>query len=319
MVDWSQHIFFPTFCLYYQINLPSPNLLGHSFPFEIDPSMLNSILTKWLFGKKFVTLKKAVIQFNSSVRTFVDDVNIFYGSVHLNPHELVCSFKNLFCYDYTHCNSINPAEEITAPEIHTGVYSGSCRINRVSGVCIWNGNKARAVHLAMKEKQSWFEFTFSCKKSVRIWFSLKCTVVYSQKERGVKHSRPYHAVPAPSGTQFLHQDGIGMPLWWCWWQRRLLLFCVGENVCRNKLHQIFLNSYWNILSGLHLFLITNPSSVSVFLFFIVSECVSDSMSVSLSLHVHVCMYLFVLSLSVQLMVSLSNDPFFFFFTFSLLD
>lgn len=76
MVDWSQHIFFPTFCLYYQINLPSPNLLGHSFPFEIDPSMLNSILTKWLFGKKFVTLKKAVIQFNSSVRTFVELIRI---------------------------------------------------------------------------------------------------------------------------------------------------------------------------------------------------------------------------------------------------
>lgn len=76
MVDWSQHIFFPTFCLYYQINLPSPNLLGHSFPFEIDPSMLNSILTKWLFEKKFVTLKKAVIQFNSSVRTFVELIRI---------------------------------------------------------------------------------------------------------------------------------------------------------------------------------------------------------------------------------------------------
>ena len=72
-----------------------------------------------------------------------------------------------------------------------------------------------------------------------------------------------------------------MPLWWCWWQRRLLLFCVGENVCRNRLHQICLNSYWNILSGLHLILILSSSSVSVFQFFIVSECVSDSMSVSL--------------------------------------
>lgn len=58
MVDWSQHIFFPTFCLYYQINLPSPNLLGHSFPFEIDPSMLNSILTKWLFEKKLSHSRK---------------------------------------------------------------------------------------------------------------------------------------------------------------------------------------------------------------------------------------------------------------------
>lgn len=76
-------------------------------------------------------------------------------------------------------------------------------------------------------------------------------------------------------AELLHQDGVGILLWWCRWQRSLLLFWVVVNVWRNKVNQ----SLW---SRLHVFLII---CLRVHLFFIVSECVSTGW---------VCNYLYVI-------------------------
>lgn len=144
--------------------------------------------------------------------------------------------------------------------------------------CFWsllvgNGNKAKAVHLAAKGKQSWFEFAFSClcnmveKKSSE---DLVLFMVYSSVQGEMQQTVPCHAMPC---QPHLRQDGTGMPLWWCGLRSPLLLFCVVGNVC-TKPHHICLHTDWNVFSRLHLVLIISLS-VHLFLFLIASDCVSS--------------------------------------------